>query len=192
MRLTLTAKVKSMTPIGSATNAVKAGGTREMKRRSPIARKTRIRRRGKKPRPGTNLALRERYKRQHVTCELSALFPEDLLPTERGFQAIVGHGDPIDAHHIFNHPRLDAWSNLICVRGQIHAWGHDHYPNDFRIICLAVKARKGELDQCELQSCLKAGAVFSEWVEAQYEKLRLPIGRRFHKELMKHLKRKAA
>jgi hypothetical protein len=147
-------------------------------------------RRGENSRKGENLKLRTLYRQANYNCELSVLFPEGMVPAERGFTALVGHDDPIHVHHIMP-GRKDLWSNLLSVRMQIHtAWGHDRYPNDLRIVCLAMKARKGELDVPELESCLKQRTVLKEWVEAQLPKLRLPIGKRMHRELLDYLEAK--
>jgi hypothetical protein len=156
-------------------------------KRSPLKRTGRLPHRRAKPRPGTNIALRRAYKLANGACELTPLFPADYLPTEGGLQALVPwDGEPLDLHHVLP-GRKDLWSNFIRVRRQIHTpWGHN-YRQDLTVICLAIKARKDELNVEELESCLKPGVRLRDWVEALLPRLKFSISRKCHADLTQRL-----
>lgn len=60
--------------------------------------------------------------------------------------------NPSEVHHIFSvRRRWDLLSNIIHISHESHvSWCHA-FPIDSRILCLLVKARKGELDHEEIR-----------------------------------------
>ena len=155
-------------------------------KRTPMPRSTKPlpRRRGK-PRPGINLRARQAYRRANPQCELSVFFPEDYLPTENGLQALVGHDDPIDPHHILTNCRADIVTNLICVRRQIHDWA-ERFTIDGRVLSLCVKWRKGELDTAAIEAL--TGVPFLGWFDVLFERLKFDVSRWAHSEVMRGLR----
>lgn len=83
-----------------------------------------------------DLALRDEYRDANPRCE----FPRSVCRCS---------GDASDVHHIFHAVRVDVWSNLISLCRDAHDWCHKHGV-DGKLICLGVKAAKGEIDEAEL------------------------------------------
>lgn len=102
----------------------------------------------RKPRPWENRDLRAEYAAANPTCELTELLKRIGVSVAR-----YELGLPDQVHHIVGrtHGTYDVVSNLITVSAAVHAWIHDNQRQG-RVLCLWLKAKKGELDAAELNA----------------------------------------
>ena len=84
--------------------------------------------------------VRAEYRRANPECELSGLLY--VLGIVREPRA----SDPLEVHHLVGGSgRRDAVANLVTVSRVVHRWLESNV-TDGRIVCLAAKAVKGEVD----------------------------------------------
>lgn len=98
----------------------------------------------------SNPSLVAAYRKANPVCELSSF---TMIPPP--FRCRT----PSQIHHIFSvRRRWDLLSVIIHLSEVKHQWCHLH-PVEGRILCLLVKARKGELDRGEIY---KASGMYLE------------------------------
>lgn len=82
------------------------------------------------------------YRKENPVCELNSFA---MIP------AMFRCKTPSEIHHIFSvRRRLDLLSVIINLSKPAHDWCHRN-PVEGRVLCLLVKARKGELRETELK-----------------------------------------